>query len=234
MRICTGAGQRRVQRRLESPGGREAAEKQLLKEKILLKRYPMPMLASALLFGGAPLAWAAEHGEETNIFNADIGNFILTLIIFGLVVYILGKFAWKPLLTVLKERERNIRESLEAARREREAAEGLLKEYQARLEKARQEASAIVEEGRRDGEVVRRRIQDEARQQANEMIERARREIRLATDAAVKELYDQTAELAVRLAGGIVRKELSPSDHRRLIAESLDRMRSADRAKIKQ
>ena len=66
------------------------------------------------------------------------------------------------------------------------------------------------------------------------MIERARRGNRLATDAAVKELYDQTAELAVKLAGGIVRKELSPADHRRLIAESLDRMRSADRAKIKQ
>lgn len=138
------------------------------------------------------------------------------------------------MLKVLNERARTIHDSLENARREREEAERLLAQYQSRLDKAREDAAAIVEEGRRDGEAVRQRIHEEARQQASEIIERARREIRLATDAAVKELYDQTAELAVKLAGGIIRKELSPEDHRRLIAESLDRMRSADLQKVTQ
>jgi F-type H+-transporting ATPase subunit b len=192
----------------------------------LLKWFALPVLCLGLT---APAALAEEGGEQVMLFrDADIGNFVISLVIFALVIVGLGRLGWKPLLKVLNDRARMIRDSLESARREREEARRLLAEYQARLDQAREEAAAIVEEGRRDGEAVRRRIHEEARQQAAEMIERARREIRLATDAAIKELYDQTAELAVNLAGGIIRKELSPEDHRRLIAESLDRMRSTD------
>lgn len=182
----------------------------------------------------APALAAEEqgHGGETNIFNADIGNFVATLIIFGLVVYILGKFAWKPLLNVLNEREQSIRHSLEAAREERVEAEQLLADYKAQITKARDEATAIVEEGRRDADVVARRLQEQARQEAEQVLERARREIKLATDVAVRELYDQTAELAVKVAGGILRKEISPEEHRQLVADSLEEMGSADSANM--
>lgn len=184
-------------------------------------------LATASAFILTAPALAAEHGDETNIFNADIGNFIFTLIIFGLVIVVLGKFAWRPLLKVLHERERSIRESLESARDERERAEKLLADYKAQLDQARVEATAIVEEGRRDADVVRRRILEEGREQGAELLERARREIQLATDTAIKELYDQTADLSVKVAAGIIRKELSPEDHQQLVAESLDEMKKS-------
>jgi F-type H+-transporting ATPase subunit b len=100
----------------------------------------------------------------------------------------------------------------------------LLADYRAQLDRARQEATALVEEGRRDGNVVRQRIQEETKREAAEMLERARREIKLATDTAVKEIYDQTAELAVQVAGRIIQKELSAGDHQELVAESLNRM----------
>jgi F-type H+-transporting ATPase subunit b len=190
--------------------------------------------ASLAILASVPALAAEAQEQEPSIFAGNLGNVIVTLIIFGLVIAVLGKLAWRPLLTVLNERERSIRESLETARRERQAAEEVMARYSAQLEKAREEAGAIVEEGRRDGEAVRRRIHEEARGQANEIIERARREIRLATDAALKELYDHTADLAVKLAGGIIRKELSVEDHRRLVAESLDRMRAAARTKVSQ
>lgn len=179
-----------------------------------------------LILLGAPASGAEGHAE-TNIFNADVGNFVFTLIIFGLVVYILGKFAWKPLLKVLNEREATIRGSLEHARREREEAERLLVEYKEQIDRARQEATAIVDEGRRDAEAVGRRVQDEARSEARQIVERARREIRLATETALKEIYDQTAELAVQVAGGIIRQEISPERHRQLVAESLEAMRDS-------
>lgn len=171
-------------------------------------------------------ALAAEGGDQS-IFNSDIGNFLITTLTFVIVILVLGRFAWRPLLNVLQERERTIRESLESAKREREDAERLLAEYKAQLDKAREEASAIVDEGRRDAETVRQRIHDEARQESAEMIERARREIRLATDTAVKQLYDQTAELAVGLAGSILRKEISPEQHRSLVSESLEEMKKS-------
>ena len=173
---------------------------------------------------------AEPGGDETNIFNADIGNLIFTLVIFGVVIWLLGKFAWKPLLSVLNEREKTIRESLESARKERTEAERLLAEYKLQLDRARVEATAIVDEGRRDGEGVRQRIQQEARRQAEELLERARREIQLAADAAIKDLYDRTGELAVNLAGNILRQELSPEKHRQLIADSLAEIKTTGKS----
>ena len=198
----------------------------------MLTRYVITVaLGSSMCLLAVP-AFAQEHGDETNIFNADIGNFVFTLIIFGLVIVVLGKVAWRPLLKVLHERERTIRESLESAREEREQAERLLDEYKAQLDQARVEATAIVDEGRRDAEVVRQRILEEGRQQGAELLERARREIQLATDTAVKELYDQTAELSVKVAAGIIRKELSPKDHQELVAESLEEIKTTGKAKL--
>jgi len=174
-------------------------------------------------------AYASEGAGEQNIFNADIGNFVFTLIIFGLVVYVLGRAAWKPLLNVLNEREGTIRESLESARKRRDEAEQLLADYKAQLASAREDATKIVAEGRRDAEEVNRRLQEEARQQAADIVDRARREIEVATDAAKKDLLRRTAELAVDVADRIIRKELTPQDHEALVTESLDRMKAAGR-----
>lgn len=169
----------------------------------------------------------ADESAAQKLFRGDIGNIIITLVIFFVLLGVLGKTAWKPLLGVLEQRERTIRDSLEQAQRERHEAQELLKQYTVRIDRARLEASAIVDEGKRDAEAVRRRIQDEARREADEMIARARREIQLATDAAVKSVYDQAADLAVQVAGRIIHKELRPDDHRALVNESLERMKSS-------
>ena len=194
--------------------------------------YKLRWLALTGALATAFSALGAEHGDETNIFNADIGNFVFTLIIFGTLLFILGKFAWKPLLNVLNEREKLLRESLERAQQQRRDAEKLLADYQAQLAKARDEATAIVAEGRRDAEVLRRKLQEQARQEADEVLARARREIQLATDSARKLLHDEVADLAVRVAGRVLRKELSPADHRALVAESLKEMQAGGEMKL--
>ncbi|MBI5866034.1 MAG: F0F1 ATP synthase subunit B [Planctomycetes bacterium] len=168
----------------------------------------------------------AQAGEKS-IFGGGIGNVVWTTVIFLVVVFVLGTKAWPQILRVLDEREKSIRTSLENARREREDAEKLLVQYKQQIERARVDATAIVDEGRRDAEVVRRRIQDEAKKESDEMIARAKREIQLATDAAVKELYDRTANLAVDVAAQIVRKELRAEDHRALVLESIERMKAS-------
>ncbi|TWT45139.1 ATP synthase subunit b [Phycisphaerae bacterium RAS1] len=183
-----------------------------------------------------PRAAGATHGDDHggggNIFAGGIGNVVWTTIIFLIVVAILGSKAWPPLLKVLKEREDSIRESLETARREREASEKLLKQYQHQLDEAGKKATAIVDEGRRDAEEVRRRIQEEARKEADETLARARREIQLATDAAIKELYDQTAALAIQAASNVVRRQLSAEDHDRLVGEALEQIRAGGKARM--
>ncbi len=78
-----------------------------------------------------------------------------------------------------------------------------------------------MDEGRRDAEVVKRRIEEEARHEADRTVERAKREIQIATDTATKELYTLSARLATDMAARVIRKELTPQDHERLIAESI-------------
>ena len=177
-----------------------------------------------LLWGVASPALAASGGGESNIFAGDLGNAIWTLVIFGLVLFVLGKYAWGPMLDSLQQREKFIRESLEQAKTDRESAEARLKEYEEKLTSARAEATAIVEEGRRDAEEARRRIEQEAKDEADKAVGRAKREIQIAQQTAVKELYAASASLATDLAGRVLGREVNPEDHERLIAESLDEL----------
>ncbi|MEM7582380.1 MAG: F0F1 ATP synthase subunit B [Acidobacteriota bacterium] len=176
--------------------------------------------ALALLFLALP-AFGAGEGGDGNIFTGDLGNMIWTLVVFGLVVFVLGKFAWGPILDGLQKREDFIHDSLEKARQDRDAAEARLKEYEARLNDARAEATSIVEEGRRDAEVLRGRIEQEAREEADKALARAKREIDIARETAVKELYVLSGNLATDLAGRIVGRELKAEDHERLIGDAI-------------
>jgi F-type H+-transporting ATPase subunit b len=182
------------------------------------------ILAAALL--AAPAAIAAVSPVESpeaanNVFAGDIGNALWTVVIFVLVLVVLGKFAWGPLLAGLQAREAYIREALETARRDRKEAESRLREYEEKLAASRTEATAIIDEGRRDAEAVKRKIEEHAREESAKMIERARREIDAAATEATRQLYALSAHLATELAARIIGRELDAKDHERLIEESI-------------
>ena len=117
---------------------------------------------AVLAVGAATPALAAGGGGGENIFSGNLGNALWTLVIFGVTLFILGKYAWGPLLEGLQQREQFIHDSLAEAKRDRDEAEERLKEYAAKLDQARAEATGIVEEGRRDAEVVKARIEEGA------------------------------------------------------------------------
>lgn len=175
---------------------------------------------SALAMADPALAAGGGEGGGS-LFSGDVGNAVWTLAIFLLVLFVLGKYAWGPILDGLKKREDFIHDALAQAKADRDAAQARLEEYEKRLATARAEASAIVEEGRRDADALRLRIEQDARAEAEKMIDRARREIGIAKETAIKELYVQSAHLATDIAGRIVARELQPKDHERLIRESL-------------
>ena len=195
----------------------------------MIKRalFALTFLATALP------AVAQEHGGEAHaepsLFAGDIGNVFWTVLIFVLLLVILGKYAWGPLLANLQARESFIRESLEKAKRDREAAEARLREYEERLATARAEASAIVEEGRRDADVVKRQIEASGKEESAKMIERAKREIQIATDTATRELYTLSARLATQMAEKAIGRELTSQDHERLISEGIEGIDGARR-----
>jgi F-type H+-transporting ATPase subunit b len=185
----------------------------------------------ALMATAVPAMAAEAEAEGTpNLFAGDLGNVVWTVAIFVLVLVVLGKFAWGPLLKALQARESFIHDALARAKRDRDEAEARLREYEERLASARAEATAIVDEGRRDAEVVKRKIEEAAKVEADKMIDRARREVHLATVTATRELYDLSARLATDLAARVLGREITAKDHERLISEAIDGIESGSGA----
>ena len=144
-----------------------------------------------------------------------------TLVVFLVLLAVLYKFAWGPISQALDARERRIAEQIDAAQRTNEEARALLAQYQERLNQAQAEVRAILDEARRDAQHTQQEMLAKARQDAQAELARARREIETATAAALEELGRASAELAVELAGKIIRAQLQPADHARLIEEAL-------------
>lgn len=185
-------------------------------------RFSLAVVAVALSAQTVLAAGDGGHGSGSpSLFAGDLGNLIWTLVIFVLVLVVLGKFAWGPILKVLQTREEFIRDSLTKAKEEREESHRALADYMAQIEKAKDEATAIVDEGRRDAEEMRKRIQAEAKAEAQAIAERAKRDIGLARDHAVKQLHDEVIVLAASVAGKMIRREVNAEEHKSLLDESL-------------
>lgn len=179
------------------------------------------ILLAAAAYAGEPEA-AGHGGGASNLFAGDLGNAVWTLVIFIALLWVLGRYAWDPILRGLQGREQFIRSALEEAKRDRDEAKGRLAEYEAKLASARAEVDAILDEARRDADQLRQREEQRARGEAEQIIARARREIEVATETAVKDLYSRASRLATAAAGRILKREVKPEDHERLIAESIE------------
>ena len=167
---------------------------------------------------------AAEEAEALSPFAGNIGNAIWTLAIFVIVVIVLGKFAWGPVLGLLQQREEFIHRALADAKRDRDAAEASLKEYAAKLQSAHAEAAALVEDARRDGERLREEIRQRAKGEADKMVTNAQRQIELETGRALEQIRREAVDLSVMIASKIIQRNLTKEDNERLIDEALEQV----------
>ena len=168
------------------------------------------------------------HGESTgdpNIFEGGWGNVILTLSVFIVLLAVLGKWAWGPILAGLQKREEHIRQSIEEAEKARADGEKALAEYKEKLTEAQGEAQAIIDKGRADAVALAEELKQKAQDEGQHLRAQAARDISSAKDQALKEMYDQSVNLAADIAGRIIRKELSADDHRELLQESLNKLK---------
>ncbi|MBH58413.1 MAG: ATP synthase F0 subunit B [Planctomycetaceae bacterium] len=168
------------------------------------------------------LSHANGSHELSNPGSVATDMAVYTLIVFILMMVVLRFAAWNPIKKALEEREQGIIDHIADARRSAEKAERLLEEYEAKIAAAAQEANEIVAEGRRDAEATKDRIVKEAQQAATAERDRALNDIVIAKNAALQDVAEKSADIAVALAGKIVNKELNASDHQALIKETLD------------
>jgi F-type H+-transporting ATPase subunit b len=173
--------------------------------------------------------YAAEEAPLSP-FAGNLGNAIWTLIIFLIVIVVLGKFAWGPVLALLKQREDFIHKSLSDAKHDRDEAEARLKEYAARLQSAQAEAVSIIEEARRDAERLRQELRERARAEADTMVKNAERQIDLQTTRAVQQIRQEAVDLSVAIASKILQRNISKEDNEKLIADALRQIETTSRS----
>jgi len=150
------------------------------------------------------------------------GTLIAQLLIFLVMLGVLYRFAWGPLLRILNERRARIAQGVEATQRALQELEAAEKERQAKLEEARREAQAMLDRISKQAEDLRKELEAKAREQAEALIVRARAEIEQERQKAVQDLRLQVADLAVMAASRIIGESLDPNKHRELIERAIE------------
>jgi len=151
----------------------------------------------------------------------SLGLFIWQAVLFIALVLILKKYAWKPILDSVNEREEGIKKALDSAEKARREMENLQSDNQKLLNEARAERESMLKEARDIKNKMIEEAKEEAKQEANKMIAQAQDSIQTEKKAAVADLKAEVANLSIEIAEKVVREELSNKDKQIKLVESL-------------
>jgi len=150
----------------------------------------------------------------------DPGLYIWTIIVFLVLLALLAKFAWKPLLDALDSRQQSIRKALDDARKAKQELEGIHAESAKLLAQARTEAAEIVSRSRSDADRFREEMKEKARAEAAAFTRNAEPSIELETTRALQQIRQEAVDLSVGIASKILQRNVSKEDNERLIEET--------------
>jgi F-type H+-transporting ATPase subunit b len=158
---------------------------------------------------------------DNPLVQPDPGLFIWTILTFLVLLTLLAKFAWGPLLKALDSRQETIRKSLDDAERAKQELERLHQESAQIIRNARTEAEAVISQSRSDGDRLREEIRQKARADANGIVRNAERQIEMQTDRALQQIRREAVELSVMIASKLLQRNLTKEDNEKLIDEAL-------------
>jgi len=153
--------------------------------------------------------------------HIDLNELIWAIINFLVLLAILYKFLWNPILNALDKRRNEIKENLSSAEDLKRQAEKVLDEYRKQLDEAKNEAQEIINQANKTAEDAKSRILAQAKEEAARISQRAREDIQREKEQALEELRDEIAALAVMAAGRVLEKNISKEDHEKLVQEFL-------------
>ncbi len=186
-----------------------------------LARTPVAGFAAALTLSATPVMAAQAEGGPVNLLAPSFGVMAWTLVIFGVLMYILSKFAFPPLFAAVEAREKALEDAIEGAKRDRAEALQLLAQQRAQLEEARTEAQSIIAGSRATSEKMRSDLLAQTKEQQMEMIEQARRAIDSEKVSAIAALRQEAVELAIAGASRVIEKNLDSADNRQIVESFL-------------
>ena len=154
----------------------------------------------------------------------DPGLYIWTIATFLVLLLLLAKFAWRPLLEALEKRQESIRKSLDDARQAKQELERLHAESQRILAQARSEAEAIVARTRDDAARLREELRQKAQQEASGIIRNAEQQIELETARALQQIRHEAVDLSIAIASKLLQRNVSREDNERLIDDTFKQL----------
>ncbi|MBU8881058.1 F0F1 ATP synthase subunit B [Bacillus sp. FJAT-29790] len=166
------------------------------------------MLTNSLVLGAA---------VDLSKFNG--GDILFQLVMFSILLLLIKKFAWGPLMGIMKQREEHIANEITSAEQSRAETKKLLEEQRNLLKEARNEAQSLIESAKKQGDVQREEIILAARAESERIKESAKLEIEQQKEKAVAAIREQVASLSVLIASKVIEKELSENDQQKLINE---------------
>ena len=166
---------------------------------------------------------------DNPLVQPDPGLYIWTIATFLILVALLAKFAWRPLLEALETRQAEIRRSLDDARQAKVELEKLQGESARILAQARAEAEAIIARTRTDADRFREELKQKARAEAATLVKNAEQQIQLETARAVQQIRREGVELSVAIASKLLQRNLSSADNDRLIEDTFKQLETSSR-----
>ncbi|GAB3259851.1 F0F1 ATP synthase subunit B [Larkinella harenae] len=151
----------------------------------------------------------------------DVGLLFWMVVVFGLLYFILSKFAWKPITESLKEREDDIQKALDMAEKTRIEMAKLQADNQKLLAEARAERDAILRNAKDTADRVVAEARDKATEEGKRIIEKAREELQSERQAMVAEVKREVIDLSLNIAEKVLRKELSDKTSQEELVKSL-------------
>jgi F-type H+-transporting ATPase subunit b len=163
-----------------------------------------------------PLATPALAAGITEL---NPGLTLWVAITFLVLIVVLAKVAWGPIVKMLDDRERTIRDAIEQARKEREEAERMMAQQKEALARAHREAAELAKRSQAEMEAFRAELAGKAKKEADDLVASARRQIEEEKVKAVAEIKGQTVDLAIAAAGRILKVGLDDKAQRALVEE---------------
>ena len=156
----------------------------------------------------------------------DPGLYIWTIVTFLILLALLARFAWRPLLDALEKRQDAIRSALDDARKAKEELARLQAESARILAEARSEAANIISATRSDAARFADEMKQKARADAEAVVKNAQREIDTQTNRAIETIRREAIDLSVAVASKILRREITPADNQRLVDDTIREMQA--------
>jgi F-type H+-transporting ATPase subunit b len=178
----------------------------------------------ALLFAAPALLWAAEEHGSGGLISVD-KSLLIQALNFIILLFVLHRFLYKPLLAKMEERSGAIKRSLDEAQAARAEAARQQEENAARLKTAYAEAAAIREQALKEAGEEQRRLVEAARAESQRMIESAKSQLEADVRKAREDLRREVSDLAVAVAEKLIRRSLRDEDHRRIVDDAIANIR---------